>query len=91
MKGRTGSSRSNGTTTAWRCIATPAVRVISRGGFDWTERFPSIAAAATWLDASSFIVDGEAVVLDYAGRADFGLLQQALGGRGGKLMPAMGQ
>jgi len=61
------------------------VRVITRGGFDWTERFPSIAAAAADLDASSFIVDGEAVVLNEAGRADFGLLQQALGGRGGKL------
>ncbi|MGE7469218.1 non-homologous end-joining DNA ligase [Bosea sp. NPDC003192] len=60
-------------------------RVITRGGFDWTDRFPSIAAAARELDASSFILDGEAVVLDEAGRADFGLLQQALGGRGGKL------
>jgi bifunctional non-homologous end joining protein LigD len=61
------------------------VRVITRGGFDWTERFPSIAAAAAHLGAGSFILDGEAVVLDEAGRADFGLLQQALGGRGGKL------
>lgn len=61
------------------------VRIITRGGFDWTERFPSIAAAATELDADSFIIDGEGVVLDEAGRADFSLLQQALGGRGGKL------
>lgn len=61
------------------------VRVTTRGGFDWTERFPSIVAAAAELDAGSFIIDGEAVVLDEAGRADFGLLQQALGGRGGKL------
>lgn len=60
------------------------VRVITRGGFDWTERFPSIAAAAAELDVGNFIIDGEAVVLDGAGRADFGLLQQALGGRGGK-------
>lgn len=60
------------------------VRVITRGGHDWTHRFPSIAAGAAELDAGSFILDGEAVVLDGAGRADFGLLQQALGGRGGK-------
>lgn len=60
------------------------VRIITRGGHDWTHRFPSIAAEAAELDASSFILDGEAVVLDEAGRADFGLLQQALGGRGGK-------
>lgn len=61
------------------------VRVITRGGFDWTPRFPAIAAAAAELDAGSFILDGEAVVLDASGRADFGLLQQALGGRGGRL------
>ncbi|MCV9937109.1 non-homologous end-joining DNA ligase [Boseaceae bacterium BT-24-1] len=60
------------------------VRIITRGGHDWTHRFPSIAAEAAELDAGSFILDGEAVVLDEAGRADFGLLQQALGGRGGK-------
>lgn len=60
------------------------VRVITRGGHDWTHRFPSIAAAAAEIDATSFILDGEAVVLDDAGRSDFGLLQQALGGRGGK-------
>lgn len=60
------------------------VRIITRGGHDWTHRFPSIAAEAAKLDAGSFILDGEAVVLDETGRSDFGLLQQALGGRGGK-------
>lgn len=61
------------------------VRIITRGGHDWTDRFPSIAAGAAELDADSFILDGEAVVLDEAGRSDFGMLQQALGGRSGKL------
>lgn len=60
------------------------VRIITRGGHDWTHRFPSIAAEAAEIDAGSFILDGEAVVLDAGGRSDFGLLQQALGGRGGK-------
>lgn len=60
------------------------VRIITRGGHDWTPRFPAIAAAALELPGESFILDGEAVVLDEAGRSDFGLLQQALGGRGGK-------
>ncbi|HEV7339817.1 MAG TPA: non-homologous end-joining DNA ligase [Bosea sp. (in: a-proteobacteria)] len=60
------------------------VRVITRGGHDWTHRFPTIAEAAAELPAESFILDGEAVVLDESGRSDFGALQQALGGRGGK-------
>jgi bifunctional non-homologous end joining protein LigD len=33
------------------------VRVITRGGHDWTHRFPSIAAAAAEIDAASFILD----------------------------------
>src|SRR5262249_36169773 len=59
------------------------VRVITRGGHDWTHRFPSIAQAASWL-GGTMILDGEAVVLDEQGCSDFGALQQALGGRGGK-------
>ncbi|NDK52803.1 non-homologous end-joining DNA ligase [Rhizobium laguerreae] len=59
------------------------VRVITRGGHDWTHRFPSIAKAAADL-GGTMILDGEAVVLDEEGRSDFGALQQALGGRGGK-------
>jgi bifunctional non-homologous end joining protein LigD len=60
------------------------VRIITRGGHDWTHRFPAIAAGAASLHADSFILDGEAVVVDEHGRSDFGLLQQELGGRGGK-------
>jgi bifunctional non-homologous end joining protein LigD len=60
------------------------VRIITRGGHDWTHRFPAIAAAARNLDAGTAILDGEAVVLDEKGQPDFGLLQKALGGRGGK-------
>ncbi|MBB4114563.1 bifunctional non-homologous end joining protein LigD [Rhizobium sp. BK226] len=37
-----------------------------------------------WLPVGTAILDGEAVVLDEQGRSDFGLLQQSLGGRGGK-------
>lgn len=58
------------------------VRVITRGGHDWTHRFPSIAAAAKAL-GGTMILDGEAVVLDDEGRSDFDALQQALGGRAG--------
>ncbi|MGO4741561.1 non-homologous end-joining DNA ligase [Bosea sp. 2KB_26] len=60
------------------------VRVLTRGGHDWTNRFPTIAGDALDLGLDSAILDGEAVVLDNRGASDFGALQQALGGRGGK-------
>jgi bifunctional non-homologous end joining protein LigD len=61
-----------------------SVRVITRGSLDWTDRFPGIAEAAKHLGAATLILDGEAVVIDEHGRPDFGALQKALGGRGGK-------
>src|SRR4029077_8982794 len=61
------------------------VRILTRGGHDWTDRFPAIEEAARSLGVGSAILDGEAVVLDELGRPDFGKLQQSLGGRGGKL------
>ncbi|MBY3382220.1 non-homologous end-joining DNA ligase [Rhizobium laguerreae] len=60
------------------------IRILTRGGHDWTDRFPAIKQAALWLPVGTAILDGEAVVLDEHGRSDFGLLQQSLGGRGGK-------
>ncbi|SCW38919.1 bifunctional non-homologous end joining protein LigD [Rhizobium mongolense subsp. loessense] len=65
-------------------IEPKGVRVITRGGHDWTDRFPAIVKAAKKLDVATAILDGEAVVLDEQGRSDFGLLQQSLGDRGGK-------
>ncbi|RWH25976.1 non-homologous end-joining DNA ligase [Mesorhizobium sp.] len=57
------------------------VRIITRGGHDWTSRFPTIAAEARRLGLKTAILDGEAVVLDDRGRSDFGMLQRALGRR----------
>jgi bifunctional non-homologous end joining protein LigD len=65
-------------------IEPKGVRIITRGGHDWTDRFPAIAAAAKELNVGTAILDGEAVVLDAQGRSDFGALQRSLGGRGGK-------
>lgn len=65
-------------------IAGKRVRIITRGGHDWTPRFPTIAHDALELGVDSAILDGEAVVLDERGASDFGALQKALGGRGGK-------
>jgi bifunctional non-homologous end joining protein LigD len=65
-------------------IEPKGVRILTRGGLDWTHRFPAIAAEAAQLGVSTAIIDGEAVVLDERGRSNFDLLQQSLGGRGGK-------
>lgn len=69
-------------------IEPKGVRILTRGGHDWTERFPAIAEAATKLVVGTAILDGEAVVLDANGRSDFSALQRSLGGRGGKLASA---
>ncbi|MGO8503234.1 non-homologous end-joining DNA ligase [Rhizobium leguminosarum] len=65
-------------------IEPTGVRILTRGGHDWTSRFPAIEQAANQLPVATAILDGEAVVLDEQGRPNFGLLQQSLGGRGGK-------
>jgi hypothetical protein len=38
------------------------VRLFTRRGYDWTDRYPAIAAAAAKLRATSLTLDGEAVV-----------------------------
>lgn len=65
-------------------IEPSGVRILTRGGHDWTDRFPAIVAEAKRLPVSTAILDGEAVVFDEQGRSDFGKLQQSLGGPGGK-------
>jgi len=55
-----------------------SVRLQTRNGFDWTERFPGIAQALRSLKAKTAILDGEACILDPRGVSDFGLLQSAL-------------
>ena len=53
-------------------------RAYTRSGLDWTEKFAGIVADAAALDASSVLLDGEAVVLDDKGRTSFHALQTAL-------------
>ena len=48
-----------------------AVRLFTRRGYDWTSRYPAIAATAAKLRASSFTLDGEAVVCGPDGVAIF--------------------
>ena len=47
------------------------VHLITRNGFDWTGRFPSIAAAVKALRCKSCMIDGEVVVVDDNGLATF--------------------
>lgn len=63
-------------------IEPKGIKILTRGGHDWTHRFPAIAEAARALGPATMIIDGEAVVLDAEGRPDFGLLQQSLGASG---------
>ncbi|PLU28827.1 ATP-dependent DNA ligase [Sinorhizobium medicae] len=55
------------------------IRILTRGGYDWTDRFPTIVDDAWRLAVKTAILDGEAVVLDDKGRSEFGMLQRALG------------
>ncbi len=54
------------------------VKLVTRGGKDWTERFPDTEAAVRELPAHDAVLDGEVVVLDESGVSDFQRLQNAL-------------
>jgi len=47
------------------------VRLFTRNGHDWTDRYPLIVEAALRIRIGSFVLDGEAVLLDVDGRSDF--------------------
>jgi bifunctional non-homologous end joining protein LigD len=52
------------------------VRLFTRRGYDWTDRYPAIASAAVKLRARSFTLDGEAVVAGADGVAVFDALHR---------------
>ena len=47
------------------------VRLFTRNGHNWSGRFPLITEAALRNRNSSFVIDGEAVLLGVDGRSDF--------------------
>ena len=57
-----------------------AVRVFTRRGHDWTNRFKKVAHDAWRIKASSAVVDGEIVVPAADGTTDFSVLQNELRG-----------
>src|SRR3954447_24131365 len=50
------------------------VRIYTRRGADWTQRFPRIVGAARRLKARSILLDGECIVFDGKGMPNFALL-----------------
>ncbi len=54
----------------------PAVRLLTRNGNDATRAFPELARALKALPVSDFVLDGEVVMHDAAGRPSFQRLQQ---------------
>jgi ATP-dependent DNA ligase len=56
-------------------------RAYSRNGFDWTDRYLGIVAAAARLPCRTAILDGEVIVQDKRGASDFEALQEALRSR----------
>ena len=47
------------------------VRLFTRNGHDWTDRYPRIVEAALRNRSSHFVIDGEAVLLGVDGVSDF--------------------
>src|SRR3974390_1539311 len=52
------------------------VRLITRNGNDFTDRFPFIAIALSKLPVGSCLIDGEAIVCDKNGLAVFDLIRR---------------
>ena len=64
-------------------IADGEVRLITRGGIDWTKRYGDLPQAFSRLPLSQAIIDGEIMVLDEKGISRFALLQDALSAAAG--------
>ena len=55
------------------------VRLLTRNGNDFTERFPAIADAMGALKVKSCVIDGEAIVTNSNGLTVFNLLRRQNG------------
>ncbi|MDD2521693.1 MAG: DNA ligase D [Anaerolineaceae bacterium] len=55
------------------------VRMITRGGHDWTERFSGLADDfKKWQRPANMVLDGEVVFFDPSGKSDFQRLQSSI-------------
>lgn len=63
------------------------VRLFTRQGLDWTDKFAPLAGAVAHVMADQAVLDGEVVVLDANGASNFQGLQEALSlGQGRRLV-----
>jgi bifunctional non-homologous end joining protein LigD len=53
------------------------VRLITKGGYDWSKRYPWIVEAALKNRMKQFVIDGEAVILGVDGYSDFDALHSS--------------
>jgi bifunctional non-homologous end joining protein LigD len=67
-------------------IHNAVLKIFTRRGHDWTDRFRKIAADAWNINAGSAIVDGEVVVPSADGTTDFSVLQNEPKGRSKKIV-----
>jgi bifunctional non-homologous end joining protein LigD len=67
-------------------LANTAVKIFTRRGNDWTNRFKKIADDAWHINAGSAIIDGEVIVPSENGVSDFSVLQNELRGKSNNLV-----
>ncbi len=54
------------------------VKMLTRNGKDYTKKFPVISKNLLKLSDKPFVLDGEIVAFDKAGKSNFGLLQESI-------------
>ena len=57
-------------------------RCFTRCGHDWVAKFPTVVSAAAHLQAQSFVLDGEAVIVTDQGDTDFNELESYVAPKG---------
>jgi bifunctional non-homologous end joining protein LigD len=67
-------------------IANGDIKIYTRRGNNWTNRFTKIAGEAYLINAGSAIIDGEIVVPALDGTTDFSVLQNELKGKSTKIV-----
>ena len=67
-------------------LANNEIKVYTRRGNDWTNRFKKIADDGWHINAGSAIIDGEVVVPAADGTTDFSVLRNELKGRSTKMV-----